>query len=142
MVLYDFTASSSSATVPRPVSSSATAALPDASRWLPATSLPVCAGVPAGQQFRHGAHWQLLRYGALASNKPHPSERSTPVWLAIWRPWAGFANSQLRCANFPALIYIYASIPIAATLESLLRQTQIFRPICTDCLRHLRISAK
>ena len=63
-------------------------------------SLPVCTGVPAGQQFRHGAHWQLLRYGALASNKPHPSERSTPVWLAIWRTWAGFANSQLWCAAF------------------------------------------
>ena len=56
------------------------------SRWLSATSLPVCTGVPAGQ---------LLRYGAPASNKPHPAEKSTPVWLAIWRIWAGFANSQL-----------------------------------------------
>ena len=47
-----------------------------------------------------------LCYGALASNisaatappasnKPHSAERSTPVWLAIWRTWAGFANSQL-----------------------------------------------
>ena len=59
---------------------------------------------------------QQLRRSAPASNKPHPAEKSTPVWLAIWRTWAGFANSQLRCANFPALIYIYASIPIAATL--------------------------
>ena len=56
------------------------------SRWLSATSLPVCTGVPAGQ---------LLRYGAPASNKPHPAAKSTPVWLAIWRIWAGFANSQL-----------------------------------------------
>ena len=83
---------------------------------------------------------------SLPLRRPRPAtnlirQRSTPVWLAIWRTWTGFANSQLRCANFPALIYIYASIPIAATLESLLRQTQIFRPICTDCLRHLRISA-
>ena len=85
---------------------------------------------------------QQLRHSAPPSNKPHPAEKSTPVWLAIWRTWAGFANSQLRCANFPALIYIYASIPIAATLELLLRQTQISRPICTDYLRHLRISAK
>ena len=76
-----------------------------------------------------------------ASSKPHSAEKRTPVWLAIWRTWAGFANSQLRHATFPALIYIYASIPIAATLEPLLRQTQIFRPICADCLRHLRISA-
>ena len=33
--------------------------------------------------------------GAQASNKPHPAEKSTPAWLAIWRTWAGFANSQL-----------------------------------------------
>ena len=30
-----------------------------------------------------------------ANNKPHLAERSTPVWLAIWLTWAGFANSQL-----------------------------------------------
>ena len=41
-----------------------------------------------------------LRHGAPASNKPHPAEKSTPVWLAIWCTWAGFANSQLRCATF------------------------------------------
>ena len=61
------------------------------SRWLSATSLPVCTGVPAGQ---------LLRYGAPASNKPHSAAKSTPVWLAIWRIWAGFANSQHRDAAF------------------------------------------
>ena len=38
---------------------------------------------------------QQLRRSAPASNKPHPAEKSTPVWLAIWRTWAGFANSQL-----------------------------------------------
>ena len=38
---------------------------------------------------------QHLRHGASASNKPHPAEKITPVWLAIWRTWAGFANSQL-----------------------------------------------
>ena len=41
-----------------------------------------------------------LRHGAPASNKPHPAEKSTPVWLAIWHIWAGFANSQLQCATF------------------------------------------
>ena len=41
-----------------------------------------------------------LRHGALASNKPHPAEKSTPVWLPIWCTWAGVANSQLRCATF------------------------------------------
>ena len=43
---------------------------------------------------------QHLCHGAPASNKPHPAEKSTPVWLAIWRIWAGFANSQHRDAAF------------------------------------------
>ena len=38
---------------------------------------------------------KFLPDSAPASNKPHPAEKSTPVWLAIWRIWAGFANSQL-----------------------------------------------
>ena len=42
----------------------------------------------------------VLRPGTLASNKPHLAEKSTPFWLAIWRIWAGFANSQLWCAAF------------------------------------------
>ena len=129
-----------SATPPRPAASSrwcfATAPLPaTSSRWLfAAAPLPVAA-MPRRSLQQHLCH------GAPASNKPHSAEKSTPVRLAIWRTWAGFANSQLRRANFSALIYIYASIPIAATLKPLLRQTQICRPICTDCLRHLRISA-
>ena len=43
---------------------------------------------------------KFLPDSAPASNKPHPAEKSTPVWLAIWRIWAGFANSQLRRAAF------------------------------------------
>ena len=49
---------------------------------------------PAAHPPRHPSQ-QHLRHGASASNKPHPAEKSTPVWLAIWRTWAGFANSQL-----------------------------------------------
>ncbi len=52
---------------------------------------------PGQQQLCHGAH---------ASNKAHLTEKSTPVWLAIWRTWAGFANSQLRCATCISL-YLY-----------------------------------
>ena len=49
----------------------------------------------------HGcASHKVLRHGAPASNKPHPAEKSTPVWLAIWHIWAGFANSQLQCVTF------------------------------------------
>ena len=47
-----------------------------------------------------GASHKALRHGAPASNKPHSAEKSTPVWLAVWRIWAGFANSQLLRATF------------------------------------------
>ena len=51
----------------------------------------------------HGcASHKALGNGAPASNKPHPAEKGTPVWLAIWHIWAGFANSQLQCATFPS----------------------------------------
>ena len=43
---------------------------------------------------------KFLPDSAPASNKPHSAEKSTPVWLAIWRTWAGFANSQHRDAAF------------------------------------------
>ena len=116
-----------SATPLRPATSSrwcsATAPLPAASsRWLfAAAPLPVAA-MPRRSLQQHLCH------GAPASYKPHPAERSTPVRLAIWRRWAGFTNSQLRCANFSALIYIYASILIAATLKPLLRHSKSVGP--------------
>ena len=47
-----------------------------------------------------GASHKALRHGAPVSNKPHSAEKSTPVWLAVWRIWAGFANSQLLRATF------------------------------------------
>ena len=52
---------------------------------LPAAS---CSVASSSQQ-------QLSHHGAPASNKPHPAEKSTSAWLAIWHIWAGFANSQL-----------------------------------------------
>ena len=73
--------------------------LPDGSPWqqfLPYSYPPRCC-----QHLCHSAaSLQTLRHGAPASNKPHTAEKSTPVWLAIWRTWAGFANSQLRRATF------------------------------------------
>ena len=51
----------------------------------PATSCSVASS--SQQQFSH--------HGAPASNKPHPAEKSTSAWLAIWHIWAGFAHSQL-----------------------------------------------
>ena len=57
------------------------------------------AARPCGSVTAAPCH-QKLRHGALASNKPHPAEKSTPVWLPIWCTWAGFTNSQLRCATF------------------------------------------
>ena len=75
-----------------------------------------------------------------ASNRPHSAEKSTPVWLAIWRTWAGFANSQLRCANFCSNYSYKCSSPLLPHWAAA-RTQQISRPICADCLRHLRISA-
>ena len=77
-------------------------------RWQP---VPVAPPRHPGQQhlpdgsppLRTG---QPLRRSAPACNKPHPAEKSTPVWLAIWRTWAGFANSQLLSAAFLSL-YLY-----------------------------------
>ena len=51
--------------------------------------------LPDGAPTQRPGRQQLRHSGYPASNKPHPAERSTPVWLAIWRTWAGFANSQL-----------------------------------------------
>ena len=56
---------------------------------------PLCLGAPASNIFQMAS-----RHGAPASHKPHPVEKSTPVWLAIWRTWAGFANSQHRDSTF------------------------------------------
>ena len=68
--------------------------LPTASsRWL--SSPAPRQHLPDGSSLQRPCQQQLC-HGALASNKPHPVEKSTPVWLAIWRTWAGFANSQLR----------------------------------------------
>ena len=139
--------------------------------------------LPDGAPPQRPGQQQLRHSGYPASNKPHLAEKSTPVWLAIWRTWAGFANSQLlpdaaplssmqglpRSGNSSAQTSASLHPPRRASLAvppihgghgrprsvrkssrlrwkclhglHLLRQTQIFRPICTDCLRHLRISA-
>ena len=91
------------------------AALPDGS--LPQCRHPLRHGTP-GQQPRHGTSCQQFRYGAPASNKPHPAEKSTPVWLAIWRTWAGFANSQHRDAAFATPDNICAHSSLLQTLSS------------------------
>ena len=92
-------------------------ALPGLLRWLPGWLLPdgVLQQRPSQQQLCHGAPASnnsvrvppassifpiALRCSAPASNKPHSAEKSTPVCLAIWRIWAGFANSQLLSAAF------------------------------------------
>ena len=62
---------------------------------LPDSSLSQCR-----HPLLHGTLGQQPCHGAPASNKPHLTEKSTPVWLAIWRTWAGFANSQHRDAAF------------------------------------------
>ena len=53
---------------------------------------------------RHPRIGKLFRF-APSPPAPLPAtnliwRRRSPVWLAIWRTWAGFANSQLRCETF------------------------------------------
>ena len=131
-------------------------ALPGLLRWLPGWLLPdgVLQQRPCQQQLCHGVHSQQhlpdssslqrpcqpLRRSAPASNKPHSAEKSTPVWLAIWCTWAGFANSQLWRATFSST-YLYMCPSTFLPNMTAARTEQIFRPICTDSLRHLRISA-
>ena len=162
-------ASSISATAaPRPAVLCADGSLPATApprcpgqQHLPDGSLPQCRhplrhGTPCHQLRRsapasqHLCHCgalasnifpMALRCSAPASNKPHLAEKSTSVWLAIWRTWAGFANSQHGMRPLPHLI-IYVRILLCCHIGLLLRHSQVSRPICTDCLRHLRISAE
>ena len=95
-----YAAASISATAP-PLCSHSSTAPPLSSRS--ATAPPLCsrsATEPRPATPPQRPCQQQLCHGVPASNKPHPAEKSTPVWLAIWRTWAGFANSQHRNAAF------------------------------------------
>ena len=54
--------------------------------------------------------------------------RSTPVWLAIWRTWAGFANSQLRYATIRNTYSYICTHPPCCTLQPLLRHSKSIGP--------------
>ena len=94
-------ASSSASAPPASNISADTAPLPaTASRWHSATASrlagqQLCLGSPASNSFpmalSPGAPASNISADTAppASNKPHSAERSTPVWLAIWRTWAG-----------------------------------------------------
>ena len=56
-------------------------------------------------------------------------------------PGPDLLTRSIGMRPLPHLI-IYVRILLCCHIGLLLRQTQISRPICTDCLRHLRISAK
>ena len=107
---------------------------------LPDGSPPQCP-----HPLHHGTPGQQLRHYAPASNKPHPAEKSTPVWLAIWRTWAGFANSQHRdaalaipnniCAH-SSLLPHWAAAQTDANLSTHLRRL----PTPPPYLRQMRLS--
>ena len=79
---------------------------------------PLCRRSPACSSFATAPLPATSLIGAPASNKPHPAEKSTPVWLAIWRTWAGFANSQHRDAAFTTPDNICAHSSLLQTLSS------------------------
>ena len=54
--------------------------------------------------------------------------RSTPVWLAIWRTWAGFANSPLQRTAFRCIYSYMCTHPRYCRLEPLLRHSKSVGP--------------
>ena len=110
---------------------------------LPDRSLPQCPR--PFSTFAAAPRQQQLCHGAPASNKPHLAERSTPVWLAIWRTWAGFANSQHRYAAFatPNNICTHSSLllPWAAAQTDANLSAHLHRlPTPPPYLRRMRLS--
>ena len=87
------------------------ACFPMALRCSAPAGSPLCRRSPACNSFATAPLPATSLIGAPASNKPHPAEKSTPVWLAIWRTWAGFANSQHRDAAFPSLYLHICAYP-------------------------------
>ena len=63
-----------------------------------------------------------------ASNKPHSAEKSTPVWLAIWHIWAGFANSQLRRTAFRCIYSYMCTHPRYYRHKPLRKHSKSFGP--------------
>ena len=125
--------------------------LPDGSPWhqlchsaasrhrAPASSISATAAPLASSIFP-----MAFRRSAPASNKPHPAEKSTPVWLAIWRTWAGFANSQHRDAALatPDNIYAHSSLlpPWAAAQTDANLSAHLHRlPTPPPYLRRMRL---
>ena len=100
----------------------------------------------SGKLFRTDFRFDPSLRSAPASNKPHPAEKSTPVWLAIWRTWAGFANSQLRCATFISLyLYVcayprYCHLGAAAQTDANLSAHLHRLPTPPPYLRQMRLS--
>ena len=99
-----------------------------------------------GKLFRTDFRFAPSPHGAPASNKPHPAEKSTPVWLAIWHIWAGFANSQHRDAAYAASNNICAHFPwlpqrVAAQTDANLSAHLHRLPTPPPYLRRMRLSS-
>ena len=107
---------------------------------------------------RSGAPWRL-RYDAPCQQhlpdgsppqRPRPAtnlirRRRSPVWLAIWRIWAGFANSQHRDAAYAASNNICAHFPslphrVAAQTDANLSAHLHRLPTPPPYLRQMRLS--
>ena len=95
---------------------------------LPATTLSGCPLPAASCSVASPGQQQLSHHGAPASNKPHSAEKSTPAWLAIWRTWAGFANSQLRRATFRSNYSYQCPSPLLPSWNSCSDRRKSFDP--------------
>ena len=100
---------------------------------------------PASNSFPMLPHSLPCRVSSGAATFPHrlPLRSIPPQRFACGsshsrghgRPRSVRKSSRLRWKGLSARLYLSTGL-------LLLRQTQICRPICTDCLRHLRISAR
>ena len=87
----------------------------------------------AGQCAPEVPRTRIRARGDLLEQCPRPATNlirrgSTPVWLAIWRTWAGFANSQLRRAAFRCTDSYICTHPRYCHFEQLLRQSKSVDP--------------
>ena len=124
--------------------------MPGSAPWI--QRFGFCAAASAGG-FPMMQHW--LPTAPPASNSsataPRPAtnlirrRKSTSVWLAIWRTWAGFANSQHRDAAFatPKNICAHSSLPphwAAAQTDANLSAHLHRLPTPPPHLRQMRLS--
>ena len=114
------------------------------SHWRPGQQ-QLCHGASASSIFPMLPHCLPCRVSRGAATLPHrlPLRSIPPPRFACGASHSRGTWASTVCAEeFPTPLEMSLHGLHLSTGLLLLRQTQICRPICTDCLRHLRISAR